>query len=200
MQSEAIAIRGNQRQSQSEAIRGNRNQRHSEALRGTQRQSAGRSPAARPAADCLLSSRVIKGHQGALACCSASSWRESRSTSATPWASRGDARDGAETGRGCFVGVSAPCWAYEGCRSLGGVGGGMGAVLGYLSPLRSSGEGAGAGMGAAWTVAWVRAAPRAARLPRRARAYSPRRRRRAPREIGARAPDEGGNQGRHQRS
>ena len=47
-----IPIIGNQRQSQSEA------------LRGTQRQSAGHSPAARPAADCLLSSRVIKGHQG----------------------------------------------------------------------------------------------------------------------------------------
>jgi hypothetical protein len=46
-----------------------------------------------------------------------------------------------------FVGVSAPCWAYEGCRSLAGVGGGMGTVLGGPSPMPVQGDGAGMGGG-----------------------------------------------------
>jgi hypothetical protein len=149
-QLEAIAIRGNQRQSQSEAI----------AIRGTQRHS--------------------EAISWALACCSASSWRESRSTSAAPWVSRGDTEtarrlDGAASwasrrrvGRtrgaapwAASAAAWAPCWA---------------ACLIKVKWARARAR----AWAAAWAVAWVRAAPRAARLPRRARVYSPRRRRRAP--------------------
>ena len=86
-----MVIRGNynRRQLQLEAIaiRGSQRQSQSEALRGTQMQSAGRS--------LLL----------------ASSWRESRSTSAAPWVSRGDPETarklaGAACGRlGAVLGV-----------------------------------------------------------------------------------------------
>jgi hypothetical protein len=146
LQLEAIAIRGNQRQSQSEAI----------AIRGTQRHS-----------------EVISW---ALACCSASSWRESRSTSAAPWVSRGDP----ETARklaGLLRGRLGAVLGVRGVPLPGRRRRRHGRRVGRPVSLRSSGR---AGMGAAWAVAWVRAAPRAARLPRRARVYSPRRRRRAP--------------------